>query len=412
MKTIIITLLMVVNSVFTTRAQTASNDADSSPIGGTDCSGYGSGALANNSGNDNTAIGKSALNTNASSGNHNTGCGKQALFTTNEYENTGVGYRALYSSATSGARNTAMGNESLLNNTSGSYNTAIGFNSMTSITTGNENTGLGAYSDGGAGFSNQIAIGYLAINNGSNRVRLGTSTTNLIQGQPTALTITSDKRFKENIKDDVKGLEFILRLKPVSYNLDTRKITEFEAQGLRPDVRTRLLNEPFEYSTKIRRSGFLAQEVLQAAKSIGYDFDGIHIPGSENDIYGLTYDLFVMPLIKAIQEQQRELKDLAQTLSDREKALVVNENNIALRSSMRWTCTDNTVTLTFDRVSASENVRLIVCSLIGRTIREIAASEPSRFVFNKSELESGLYRAFLIEDDEIINEINFSVTSK
>jgi hypothetical protein len=52
---------------------------------------------------------------------------------------------------------------------------------------------------------------------------------------------------------------------------------------------------------KIRFSGFIAQDVEKAAQNIGYDFSGIDKTGTT---LGLRYSEFVVPLVKAIQEQQ------------------------------------------------------------------------------------------------------------
>lgn len=52
------------------------------------------------------------------------------------------------------------------------------------------------------------------------------------------------------------------------------------------------------------QTGFIAQEVEIAAKEIGFDFSGVDAPKNENDFYGLRYAEFVVPLVKAVQEQQ------------------------------------------------------------------------------------------------------------
>ena len=59
---------------------------------------------------------------------------------------------------------------------------------------------------------------------------------------------------------------------------------------------------------KIKFSGFLAQEVEQAANESGYDFSGIHKPNNSKDLYALSYESFVVPLVKAMQEQQVIIK--------------------------------------------------------------------------------------------------------
>ena len=39
---------------------------------------------------------------------------------------------------------------------------------------------------------------------------------------------------------------------------------------------------------------------------LGYNFDGLHIPEASNptDNYGIAYSQFIMPIVKAVQEQQ------------------------------------------------------------------------------------------------------------
>ena len=59
-----------------------------------------------------------------------------------------------------------------------------------------------------------------------------------------------------------------------------------------------------EAKSVIRYTGFLAQEVETAAKSSGFDFSGVDAPKNDQDLYGLRYSEFVVPLVKAVQEQQ------------------------------------------------------------------------------------------------------------
>ena len=61
---------------------------------------------------------------------------------------------------------------------------------------------------------------------------------------------------------------------------------------------------------KIKFSGFLAQEVEMAAKEANYTFSGITIPETDLDLYTLSYEQFVVPLVKAVQEQQLIIESL------------------------------------------------------------------------------------------------------
>ena len=49
-------------------------------------------------------------------------------------------------------------------------------------------------------------------------------------------------------------------------------------------------------------TGFIAQDVDKAAKSLNYDFSGVDAAKNDKDLYGLRYSDFVVPLVKAVQE--------------------------------------------------------------------------------------------------------------
>lgn len=57
-------------------------------------------------------------------------------------------------------------------------------------------------------------------------------------------------------------------------------------------------------------TGFVAQEVEKAAKETGYDFSGVQRPSNPNKLYSIRYSEFVVPLVKAVQEQQTQIEEL------------------------------------------------------------------------------------------------------
>jgi predicted RNase H-like nuclease (RuvC/YqgF family) len=61
---------------------------------------------------------------------------------------------------------------------------------------------------------------------------------------------------------------------------------------------------------KVLMSGFIAQDVEEAANEVNYDFNGVSKPKNENDLYGVQYASFVVPLVKAVQEQQEMIKNM------------------------------------------------------------------------------------------------------
>jgi len=48
----------------------------------------------------------------------------------------------------------------------------------------------------------------------------------------------------------------------------------------------------------------LKQTAEKAAAEAGYDFSGVQVPDNPEDLYSLRYSDFVVPLVKAMQEQQ------------------------------------------------------------------------------------------------------------
>lgn len=120
----------------------------------------GGNAATTTGGNQETAIGYSALSLNTS-GSRNTAVGYQALkLPTTVSDNTAVGASALSGSVT-GGNNTAVGVSTFGTLTSGTFNTAVGYNSdQNSFVTGANNSFFGARSGWGlTSGSDNIVIG-------------------------------------------------------------------------------------------------------------------------------------------------------------------------------------------------------------------------------------------------------------
>uniref|UniRef100_UPI003977E13C tail fiber domain-containing protein n=1 Tax=Flavobacterium sp. Root935 TaxID=1736610 RepID=UPI003977E13C len=114
-------------------------------------------------------------------------------------------------------------------------------------------------------------------------------------GGQVAWSNPSDLRLKKEIQTSSFGLNFINKLRPVTYHLKT--------------------------GTTDLQSGFIAQEVESAANSVGYQFSGIVKPASEKDFYSLRYSEFVVPLVKAVQEQQVIIEQQDKKIADLETRL-------------------------------------------------------------------------------------------
>ena len=145
-------------------------------------------------------------------------------------------------------------------------------------------------------------------------------------GGTVAWTNLSDGRIKENVQEAVPGLSFISQLRPVTYTLNTRKQDDITMQAMPDSIKEKRMLSDADYleSSSIVRTGFIAQEVEAAAKKVGFDFDGVSTPQNETDLYSIRYAEFVVPLVKAMQEQQAIIesqKTLIDNLTERVTAL-------------------------------------------------------------------------------------------
>jgi hypothetical protein len=294
----------------------------------------------NTTGSYNTANGEEALYINTT-GYDNTANGNYALFNnTTGYDNTANGYSALASNTT-GYDNVANGASALSNNTTGYsniamgeysqpvtgtgwQNTSIGTNSLTNNTSGSYNTAVGYNTDNSESTNvNTTCLGIDATATGDNMVRIGNVYVTSIGGQVGWSTL-SDGRFKENIKENVPGLNFINLLRPVTYNINRQKvddytgITKSEQQLAKNNPQQKFLSGP-AYSAVT--TGFIAQEVEQASKKINYDFSGVDAPKNDKDMYGLRYADFVVPLVKGEQELSKQNDSLTATVNSLQKQI-------------------------------------------------------------------------------------------
>jgi hypothetical protein len=260
----------------------------------------------------NTGIGYKALYSNTT-GYANTATGYWALYwNTTGNGNTANGWQALMNNTTGGNYNTANGAQTLWSNTTGNYNTATGLQTLYYNTTGAYNTANGYYALFSNNGNNNTALGYSAgsnITSGSNNLVLGinaqvptATASNQVRigdagityaGIQVAWTVTSDKRYKSDIQPSNLGLDFIAKLKPVSY--------------------IRNNNE-----SKTREYGFIAQDLEETLNTSGAADNGI-ISKDDKGMYGVRYNDLMSPMVKAIQEQQVMIEKQNSTIESLQK---------------------------------------------------------------------------------------------
>lgn len=196
--------------------------------------------------------------------------------------NTAFGLGAL--DATTGVYNVAIGVNALTNLGLADQNVAVGWNALSNVSSGGNNIGIGT----GA----QVPTAA-----GNNQIRMG-NVNIAYAGIQVAWSVTSDRRWKDNIQNTDLGLDFISKLRPVSYfrKNDVSKKTEY---------------------------GFIAQELDQTLKDFGAVNNGT-ITKDEEGLLSVRYNDLLAPMVKAIQElksQNDHLQEKNDTLLKRLQAI-------------------------------------------------------------------------------------------
>ncbi|WP_165823910.1 tail fiber domain-containing protein [Pseudochryseolinea flava] len=401
-----------------------------------------------NTGNQLTAVGYKALYSANNFFGMNTAVGHESMYSTTEgIYNTAVGQSSLYSNTT-GLSNVAIGSESMQYNTTGNHNTACGYMSLNSSISGGENVAVGegaqifsttasgnscvgtwtlyenrtgndntaaGYQAGTTGsFSNTTALGAFTRTTANNQVRIGNTSVTSIGGQVPWSTL-SDGRFKRDVKEDVPGISFINKLRPVTYVVDDEAQEKFLRIERKPG------HEKIA-SPSQRHTGFVAQEVEKIVKESAYAFYGVDAPENEQSHYALRYSEFVVPLVKAVQElsaqvdkQANEIMSLREALAGKLSRVQLDHTAVTGQNTMQQNSPNPFSQYTRIALSVSDAVRnadVIIYNLEGKQIKRITISMrgETNVELNGNDLEAGIYLYALIADGQVIDNKRMILT--
>ena len=271
---------------------------------------------ANTTGSDNVAIGREALVQNQTA-NYNVCIGNyagRALQDGADY-NVAIGNIAFGNASASGMvgdKNVAVGFDSMSGSalTDCYANTCVGWATMHSCTNASRCTAIGE----GAGYyitsgANNHCIGFNAgqssspsgsITTGDNNFVLGNNNIANLYCADTSIS-SSDERDKTDITDWTHGLDWINKLKPITYRWDKRSWYLKEGE----DDITKVTRDGSKKTAR-RHLGFKAQDILAVEQSFGYagkKDDMLTVNLNEDDTaYGMKYERLVVVLTKAVQE--------------------------------------------------------------------------------------------------------------
>jgi len=285
--------------------------------------------LANTTGDKNVFVGYQAGRGNTT-GAKNVIVGDQAYYTADtEDNNVAVGKDALGGSVAGGEYNTCIGNFTGDAITSGDENSLLGYFAGSAITTGANNTFLGRNAgDVTTTGSNNIAIGSgtdpsASDTNTSITIGIGITSAggdfsfgysgNVVKNDfdtDADWSRSSDIRLKRNVESTTLGLDFINDLRPVKF--------QWKPSYEVPKEMTTEYHEENQKNLNCVSHGFIAQEVKEAIDKHGdTTFGGWHLDRTDNETQRVKKNMFIMPLIKAVQELSAEVKELKAKLEDK-----------------------------------------------------------------------------------------------
>jgi len=252
------------------------------------------------------AIGRNALDVSQTDTN-NIAIGMNALGSANyggANQNVVIGNSA-GDAVNTGDNNTYVGYNAGTTTESSSNNTLIGKDCLSNLGNGGNNTAVGStLAASSANMEHSITMGY-DITGDSNDFKFGKSG-NVVHNDFDAdanWSRSSDVRKKRNIHSQELGLDFINDLRTVRFQW--KPSYEFPKEWDDYD-------EENNMDTKIIMHGFIAQEVKEALDKHASDEDKKFSGWSEgpDGMQNTSREMFVIPLIKAVQELTAKVKKL------------------------------------------------------------------------------------------------------
>lgn len=385
-------------------------------------------SLVNNTGgNYNTSLGTEVLASNLTGG-YNTGAGYQSLYYNASGYNTAYGAYSS-NSANTGNFNVSNGFAALYLSTTGSYNAGLGAYALYSNITGNGNAALGYFADvSSSSLQNATAIGYNAIATASNQIMLGGAGVTSVKAA-NSVVIYSDGRYKKQIEQNVPGLAFIKLLRPVTYHYAIKAMNEHAGVRRISDKIAKLPghenmnvsqleaqeNAAIEAKEKIVYTGFIAQEVETAAQKVNYDFNGVYKPQNDQDVYGLSYESFVVPVVKSIQELsaendslKNEISTLKQSLAQIHQILNIKPTDLTLSGASIAQNSPNpfksNTTIAYCLPQTVGLAQLVIFDAAGKTIKQFTITGQGRGTvkIDAARLPSGTYNYTLYIDGKMV----------
>lgn len=247
------------------------------------------------------------------------------LYNTSGSDNAASGYNAMVFNTT-GSFNTATGAFALGPNTTGNNNTADGWAALGNNTTGSNNIAIGYGAGSNVSNSNNIEIGNVGASSDTGTIRIG-CTTNCAPGAPqtsafiagiyrmaTGLagvsvvvdangqlgTVSSSRRYKEDIKDMGIASDGLMRLRPVTFRY----------------------KKPLDDGSKPVQYGLIAEEVAEV-------YPDLVARSADGQIETVKYQLLYPMLLNELQKQNVTIAAQKEHIAAQDQRIQTLEERLA-----------------------------------------------------------------------------------
>lgn len=174
----------------------------------------------------------------------------------------------------------------------------------------------------------------------------------------------------------------------------------------------------------MKYTGFVAQEIEEAAKKMGYEFSGVDAPKGKDDLYGIRYSAFVVPLVKSVQELSKKNEELVTRLDEQQHQ--INELKESINKLMNGKATGNntrinvssafllpnspnpfnsTTVIKYHLPEKSSNAKLIITNLKGQVLKTTTLNSggDGQVTLQAGSLAAGSYTYTLLVNNEQVD---------
>jgi len=206
------------------------------------------------------------------------------------------------------------------------------------------------------------------------------------------------------------------------YNKGRKQVSNPEASDKTDKAANAAIEKADDEASKIIYTGLIAQEVEEAAKKLNFEFSGVDKPEAKDGLYGLRYDNFVVPLVKAVQELSKQNEELQNRVETLETLLSKPGNNskasqdISLtRASLEQNIPNpfnHTTTINYTLPKQFTNGQILITDQNGNVFKRTNVSGTGKGTLNidAGAFSSGMYTYSLVVDGHVIDSKKMVLT--